>query len=164
MNPASRSSFSPRSPAPPRDGGGTANPGRARMVRATALTPPALGRHRHAAGGPGRLLLPSGPSAARAWRAVLMWRTSWMSREVILLPAFIALVGGWACWPRWRSATRWRRTGSPEWRSSAPCSVVLHRDDLCLHPLHPGMGASAHGGELRRSAWPPALSPPARWR
>jgi len=32
----------------------------------------------------------------RAWRTVLMWRTSWMSREVIVLPAFTALVGGWA--------------------------------------------------------------------
>ncbi len=32
---------------------------------------------------------------ARAWRAVLMWRTSWMSREVIFLPAFIGLVGLW---------------------------------------------------------------------
>lgn len=32
----------------------------------------------------------------RAWRAVLMWRTSWMSREVILLPLFIALVAIWA--------------------------------------------------------------------
>ena len=31
----------------------------------------------------------------QAWRAVLMWRTSWMSREVILLPAFIALVAIW---------------------------------------------------------------------
>lgn len=31
----------------------------------------------------------------RAWRAVLMWRTSWMSREVIVLPAFIALNGLW---------------------------------------------------------------------
>jgi sulfite dehydrogenase (quinone) subunit SoeC len=31
----------------------------------------------------------------RAWRAALMWRTSWMSREVIILPAFIALVGVW---------------------------------------------------------------------
>lgn len=31
----------------------------------------------------------------RAWRAALMWRTSWMSREVILLPAFIALVAVW---------------------------------------------------------------------
>jgi DMSO reductase anchor subunit len=33
---------------------------------------------------------------ARAWRAALMWRTSWMSREVIVLPAFIALVALWA--------------------------------------------------------------------
>ncbi len=32
----------------------------------------------------------------RAWRAALMWRTSWMSREVIVLPAFIALIGAWA--------------------------------------------------------------------
>ncbi len=32
----------------------------------------------------------------RAWRAALMWRTSWMSREVILLPAFICIVGVWA--------------------------------------------------------------------
>lgn len=32
----------------------------------------------------------------RAWRAVLMWRTSWMSREVVLLPAFIGIVGAWA--------------------------------------------------------------------
>jgi DMSO reductase anchor subunit len=32
---------------------------------------------------------------ARAWRAVLMWRTSWMSREVIVLPVFIALVALW---------------------------------------------------------------------
>ncbi|MEJ8839899.1 dimethyl sulfoxide reductase anchor subunit family protein [Ramlibacter sp. AN1133] len=32
----------------------------------------------------------------RAWRAALMWRTSWMSREVIVLPVFIALVAGWA--------------------------------------------------------------------
>ena len=31
----------------------------------------------------------------RAWRAVLMWRTSWMSREVIVLPACIGLVGLW---------------------------------------------------------------------
>lgn len=32
----------------------------------------------------------------RAWRAALMWRTSWMSREVIVLPAFIAITAGWA--------------------------------------------------------------------
>jgi len=32
----------------------------------------------------------------RAWRAALMWRTSWMSREVIVLPAFIVVVFGWS--------------------------------------------------------------------
>lgn len=33
---------------------------------------------------------------SRAWRAAAMWRTSWMSREVIALPAFIAVVAAWA--------------------------------------------------------------------
>jgi sulfite dehydrogenase (quinone) subunit SoeC len=32
----------------------------------------------------------------RAWRAAAMWRTSWLSREVIVLPAFMACVVGWA--------------------------------------------------------------------
>ena len=27
----------------------------------------------------------------RAWRAMAMWRTSWLSREVIVLPAFMAV-------------------------------------------------------------------------
>ena len=31
----------------------------------------------------------------RAWRAVMMWRTSWLSREVIALPAFTGLVCVW---------------------------------------------------------------------
>ena len=31
----------------------------------------------------------------RAWRAVAMWRTSWLSREVIILPTFIAVVAAW---------------------------------------------------------------------
>ncbi len=32
----------------------------------------------------------------RAWRAAARWRTSWLSREVIVLPAFIAAVVLWA--------------------------------------------------------------------
>jgi len=32
---------------------------------------------------------------ARAWRAAAMWRTSWLSREVIVLPAFIAVLALW---------------------------------------------------------------------
>jgi DMSO reductase anchor subunit len=43
----------------------------------------------------------------RAWRAVLMWRTSWMSREVIVLPAFIALVGLWWLVVRLGESPRW---------------------------------------------------------
>ena len=31
----------------------------------------------------------------RAWRAAMMWRTSWLSREVIVLPTFIAIVALW---------------------------------------------------------------------
>jgi DMSO reductase anchor subunit len=39
----------------------------------------------------------------RAWRAVLMWRTSWLSREVIVLPAFIGVVALW--WLALRAGT-----------------------------------------------------------
>ena len=31
----------------------------------------------------------------RAWRAIAMWRTSWLSREVIVLPAFMASVAAY---------------------------------------------------------------------
>ena len=31
----------------------------------------------------------------RAWRAAAMWRTSWLSREVIVLPLFMTLVCDW---------------------------------------------------------------------
>ena len=37
----------------------------------------------------------------RAWRAALMWRTSWLSREVIALPVFIAAVGLWGAAHLW---------------------------------------------------------------
>jgi Fe-S-cluster-containing dehydrogenase component/DMSO reductase anchor subunit len=32
---------------------------------------------------------------ARAWRAILNWRRSWLSREVLAYPAFLALVAAW---------------------------------------------------------------------
>jgi DMSO reductase anchor subunit len=32
----------------------------------------------------------------RAWRSAAMWRTSWLSREVIVLPVFIGLTALWA--------------------------------------------------------------------
>lgn len=41
----------------------------------------------------------------RAWRAAAMWRTSWLSREVIVLPVFMIAVAayGWAHWQGWSS-------------------------------------------------------------
>lgn len=40
----------------------------------------------------------------RGWRAAARWRTSWLSREVIVLPAFMAAVAayGLAHWAGWR--------------------------------------------------------------
>lgn len=40
----------------------------------------------------------------RAWRAMAMWRTSWLSREVLVLPSFMAVVTLWGAsqlvgWP-----------------------------------------------------------------
>ena len=39
----------------------------------------------------------------RAWRAIAMWRSSWLSREVIVLPVFMAVVFGWG-WAQWAGA------------------------------------------------------------
>ena len=53
---------------------------------------------------------------ARAWRAATMWRTSWLSREVIVLPAFIALVTLW-----WLAA---RAPGSAPARLALPLAAI----------------------------------------
>jgi DMSO reductase anchor subunit len=45
----------------------------------------------------------------QAWRAMAMWRTSWLSREVIVLPAFMAVVALWGALVRW---------GPAEWTAS----------------------------------------------
>jgi DMSO reductase anchor subunit len=36
----------------------------------------------------------------RAWRSAARWRTSWLSREVIVLPAFMAAVAAWGLFPQ----------------------------------------------------------------
>ena len=53
----------------------------------------------------------------RAWRAAAMWRTSWLSREVIVLPAFIALVVLW-----WLAA---REPGSTSARLVLPLAAIV---------------------------------------
>ncbi len=50
---------------------------------------------------------------ARAWRAVLMWRTSWLSRECLVLPAFIAwTLLWWALLPATGTAPAWLPLGA----------------------------------------------------
>jgi Fe-S-cluster-containing dehydrogenase component len=55
----------------------------------------------------------------RAWRAAAMWRTSWLSREVIALPAFIGATAVW-----WWGVSRGlpRRSRTSPGRSRARCS------------------------------------------
>jgi len=44
----------------------------------------------------------------RAWRAAMQWRTSWLSREVIALPAFIGVVALWWLAVRVEAPPVWR--------------------------------------------------------
>lgn len=46
----------------------------------------------------------------RAWRAAAMWRTSWMSREVIVMPATMAVIFAW-------SLAHWFGLPAVEWLS-----------------------------------------------
>ena len=49
----------------------------------------------------------------RAWRAVLMWRTSWLSRECLVLPAFIGwTLLWWALLPAAGPAPAWVPLGA----------------------------------------------------
>ncbi len=54
----------------------------------------------------------------RAWRAATMWRTSWLSREVIVLPAFIGLVALWGLVLHQGAPRAWTRV-------VLPCAAVL---------------------------------------
>lgn len=54
----------------------------------------------------------------RAWRSAAMWRTSWLSREVIVLPAFMAAVAAWG-------ALHWLDTSSTAAGSIAAALAVL---------------------------------------
>ncbi len=51
----------------------------------------------------------------RAWRSAAMWRTSWLSREVIVLPAFMAVVFAWGI-------AQWLGKGPFWW---AVCGAIL---------------------------------------
>jgi DMSO reductase anchor subunit len=42
---------------------------------------------------------------SRAWRSAAMWRTSWLSREIIVLPAFMAAAAAWGLAHAWKGPT-----------------------------------------------------------
>jgi DMSO reductase anchor subunit len=68
----------------------------------------------------------------RAWRAASMWRTSWLSREVIVLPLFMAGVAGWA----WSLATGYITVG---WGlTCAALALLLY---LCTGMIYAAVGA-----------------------
>ncbi len=80
----------------------------------------------------------------RAWRAATMWRTSWLSREVIVLPAFIGLVALWWLALRMQAAEPWTRvvfplaallTATALWYCTAMIYACLRFVEEWAHPM-----------------------------
>jgi DMSO reductase anchor subunit len=80
----------------------------------------------------------------RAWRAATMWRTSWLSREVIVLPAFIAIVGLWCAAVQTHAVPGWTRFAFPGvalalaallWLCTAMIYACLRFIEEWAHPL-----------------------------
>jgi len=80
----------------------------------------------------------------RAWRAAMMWRTSWLSREVIVLPAFIGTVGLWWLTVRLDAGPAWRDVVLPLagiavaallWYCTAMIYACLRFIEEWSHPL-----------------------------
>jgi len=80
----------------------------------------------------------------RAWRAAMMWRTSWLSREVIVLPAFIGVVGLWWLAVRFEAGPAWRGVLLPLgaiavaallWYCTAMIYACLRFIEEWAHPL-----------------------------
>ena len=80
----------------------------------------------------------------RAWRAATMWRTSWLSREVIVLPAFIAVVVLWTAAVRTGAPPAWTRFAFPVlalglaallWLCTAMIYACLRFIEEWAHPL-----------------------------
>jgi len=81
---------------------------------------------------------------ARAWRAATMWRTSWLSREVIVLPAFIAVVVLWGAAVRTGASPLWTQVAFPVaalglaallWLCTAMIYACLRFIEEWAHPL-----------------------------
>jgi DMSO reductase anchor subunit len=80
----------------------------------------------------------------RAWRAATMWRSSWLSREVIVLPAFIAVVALWWAAARAGAPAAWTLVALPIvalalagllWLCTAMIYACLRFIEEWAHPL-----------------------------
>jgi sulfite dehydrogenase (quinone) subunit SoeC len=80
----------------------------------------------------------------RAWRAAAMWRSSWLSREVIVLPAFIGVVVVWWLALRFAWPEAWTRIAMPLaaiavaallWVCTAMIYACLRFIEEWAHPL-----------------------------
>jgi DMSO reductase anchor subunit len=91
----------------------------------------------------------------RAWRSAARWRTSWLSREVIVLPAFTGAVAAWGLlhYLGWNPLL-FTFGGAYEIDLSLAVgaaatvlyAVPVHRNDLRLYQATAGMGDAADGG------------------
>ena len=90
----------------------------------------------------------------RAWRAAAMWRTSWLSREVIVLPLFMGLVFlfgvAHVAGERHRRAPSRRCARARRRRHACGLRALrLHGDDLRVPAIPARMGESADPCQLR---------------
>ena len=93
-----------------------------------------------------------------AWRAVMMWRSSWLSREVIVLPAFMAVVALWG-------GLQWLG-GAPSMALAALASLLAVGLFICTGMIYaavteckpPSACATRASCKHIRAAWPAALA------
>ena len=78
---------------------------------------------------------------ARAWRSAAKWRTSWLSREVLVLPAFMAVVIAYAAahFLNWNGAY-----GSAEGRITDPTLLLGFAGTVLALALYVCTGMPSH--------------------
>ena len=108
----------------------------------------------------------------RAWRAVAMWRTSWLSREVIALPLFMACVFFWAVSHAlgWPGSAAWAAAGALACVALFVCTAMIYASLRFLQewasPLTLvnyvllGCASGATLGAALAALQAPALAPP----
>ena len=64
----------------------------------------------------------------RAWRAATMWRTSWLSREVIALPVFMGSMLGWTLTLQlgWPGVALWAALGTLACVALFVCTAMIY--------------------------------------